>query len=158
MNRATPPEYTLRRTAFGALELDLEGQVTVGVVAVRAFPIAAPDQAISLVGPEGNELLWIDRLEEQPEANRRLIEEALSSREFMPEIRRLIGVSSFATPCTWHVETDRGECDFILRGEEGIRRLPHGMLLITDSHGIAFLVRDPAALDRHSRRLLDRFL
>jgi hypothetical protein len=46
----------------------------------------------------------------------------------------------------------------VLRGEEFIRRLGAHSLLIADSHGIQFLVRDIAALDRGSRRLLDRFL
>jgi hypothetical protein len=32
------------------------------------------------------------------------------------------------------------------------------MLLIADSHGINYLIRDSQALDAHSRRLLDRFL
>jgi hypothetical protein len=32
------------------------------------------------------------------------------------------------------------------------------MLLISDSHGLQFLVPDMSALDRHSRRLLERFL
>ena len=38
------------------------------------------------------------------------------------------------------------------------RRLPDGALWISDSHGIAFLVRDRRALDRRSRRVLERFL
>lgn len=149
---------TLRRNAFGALEFVRDGQVTVGAVPVRAFPIAAPTEGIALVGPDGHELLWIECLADCPESIRMLVEEELASREFMPEIRRLIGVSSFATPSTWEVETDRGRCAFILRGEEGIRRLAQGMLLISDSHGIAYLIRDLTALDRHSRKLLDRFL
>lgn len=149
---------TLRRNAFGALEFVRDGLVTAGVVPVRAFPIAAPTEGIALVGPDGHELLWIECLANCPESIRMLVEEELASREFMPEIRRLIGVSSFATPSTWEVETDRGRCAFILRGEEGIRRLAQGMLLISDSHGIAYLIRDLTALDRHSRKLLDRFL
>lgn len=150
--------YTLRRNAFGALEFVRDGVLTAGVVPVRAFPIAVPTEGIALVGPDGRELLWIERLADLPDAPRTLVEEELANREFMPEIRRLIGVSSFATPSTWEVETERGRCSFILRGEEGIRRLPQGMLLVSDSHGIAYLVRDLAALDRHSRKLLDRFL
>ncbi len=31
-------------------------------------------------------------------------------------------------------------------------------LLIADSHGIFYLVRNIQALDKHSRKLLDRFL
>ena len=46
----------------------------------------------------------------------------------------------------------------ILKGEEDIRRLPNNALLIADSHGINYLIRDRAALDAHSRKILDRFL
>ena len=46
----------------------------------------------------------------------------------------------------------------MLKGEEDIRRLADGALLITGRDGLAFRVRDRFALDRHSRRLLERFL
>jgi hypothetical protein len=58
----------------------------------------------------------------------------------------------------WQVETDRGETTFTLKGEEDIRRLASPALLIADSHGINFLIRDRYALDSHSRKILDRFL
>jgi hypothetical protein len=76
----------------------------------------------------------------------------------MPEITRIVGVASFATPSTWQVETDRGAASFVLKGEEDIRRLTSPALLIADSHGIHFLIRDRYALDQQSRRILDRFL
>jgi hypothetical protein len=76
----------------------------------------------------------------------------------MPEIRSIRSVSTFATPSNWAVETDRGDAIFILKGEEDIRRVAGGTLLIADSHGVQFLVRDQYALDRASRRILDRFL
>ena len=46
----------------------------------------------------------------------------------------------------------------MLKGEEDIRRLSRTRLLIADTHGIQFLIRDIGTLDRHSRKLLDRFL
>ena len=46
----------------------------------------------------------------------------------------------------------------MLKGEEDIRRLPGGRLLISSGQGLQFGVRDIAALDRGSRRLLERFL
>ena len=68
-------------------------------------------------------------------------------------------VSSFSTPCTWTVETDRGSTHFVLRGDEDIRRIgADGTLLISDSHGIQYLVRDQYALDAKSKKILDRFL
>ena len=76
----------------------------------------------------------------------------------MPEITRLNSVASYATPSTWEVDTDRGLFRFVLKGEEDIRRLSGGALLVVDSHGVQFLIRDLFALDRHSKKLLDRFL
>ena len=76
----------------------------------------------------------------------------------MPETRRLNSGSSYATPSPWQVDTDRGAFEFVLKGEEDIRRLGGGALLVADSHGVQFLIRDLFALDRHSKKLLDRFL
>lgn len=151
--------FNLQRDSFSRLVLTTrEGVRHVGIVAVRAFPITAADEGLALVSAEGKEIVWIDRLGDVPDAQRRLIEEELASRDFVPEIRRLREVSSFATPSTWTVATDRGETNFVLRGEEDIRRLGSGGLLVADSHGIQYLIRDLATLDRHSRKLLDRFL
>lgn len=151
--------YLLSRNAFGRLVFTgTDGEAREGVVSVRAFPITAPDRGIALIDPHGHELAWIDRLSDLPDELRRLVEADLASREFIPEIKRISEVSSFATPCTWHVETDRGRTAFILKGEEDIRRLTSPALLIAGSHGIHFLIRDRSALDHHSRRILDRFL
>jgi hypothetical protein len=46
----------------------------------------------------------------------------------------------------------------LLKGEEDIRRLSASVLLVTDAHGVQFLIRDLARMDRYSRKLLDRFL
>jgi len=151
--------FELQRNAFGRLVLTGEdGVAHEGVVPVRAFPIGAPQEGLSLLGAEGHELAWIERLDELPPAQRALVDETLAEREFAPEIRRLHAVSSFSTPSTWTVDTDRGTTHFVLRGEEEIRRVGRAMLLIADSQGLQFVVRDMAALDRHSRRLLERFL
>jgi hypothetical protein len=152
-------KFQLQRDRYGQLVLTTaSGDVHEGVTPVRAFPIGAPDEGLSLVSFEGHEVGWVDRMADLPPATRALIEEELASREFVPEIERIAGVSSFACPSTWRVITDRGETDLILKGEEDIRRLTRTRLLIADSHGVQFLIRDIGALDRQSRKLLDRFL
>lgn len=152
-------DYTLVRNPFGRLVLTLaNGEIHEPVVPVRAFPIAAPEEGIALISSEGHELAWIDRLDTMPEDAAGLIREELDSREFVPEIRRIRDVSSFACPSTWDVETDRGDALLVLKGEEDIRRLGRERLLIADAHGIQYLVRDLTLLDRASRKLLDRFL
>jgi len=151
--------FTLQRNAFGRLVLiGADGVAHEGVVPVRAFPIAAPDEGLSLLSAKGHELAWIERCDDLPPAQRALVDEELSNREFVPQIRRLHAVSSFSTPSTWSVDTDLGATRFVLKGEEDIRRIGRAMLLIADSQGLQFMVRDLAALDRHSRRLLERFL
>lgn len=151
--------FKLTRNAFGRLLFTgADGEVHDGVVPVHAFPIAAPTEGISLVTSDGRELAWVECLSDLPEESRVLLEAELASREFMPEIRSIRRVSSFATPSAWQVETDRGSTTFILKGEDDIRRLAASTLLIADSNGIHFLIRDIHALDQGSRKLLDRFL
>jgi hypothetical protein len=103
-------------------------------------------------------LAWIDSLADLPEDLRSRVMQALSEREFLPVIERLESVSSFATPSTWTVLTDRGSARFLLKGEEDIRRLTGTVLLINDADGVQYMIRDLAVMDKHSRKLLDRFL
>jgi hypothetical protein len=155
--------FTLSRNAFGKLVyVDAEGTRHEGVTPVRAFALSAPDQGLSLVSVEGKELQWIERLDELPEATRSLLAEEFAQREFMPVIQRIVSVGSFATPSTWQVDTDRGATELILKSEDDIRRLKvtggANGLLIADSNGIHYLIRDRNALDAHSRKILKRFL
>ena len=150
-------QFELQRNAFGKLIQTLDGEVHQGVMPVRAFPIQSPHECIALVSTDGREVAWIESLDDLAAAPRELISSELAGREFVPEIERLIGVSSFSTPCTWTVLTDRGTTEFVLRAEEDIRRIGDS-LLVTDNHGINFLIRHPAQLDRTGRKILDRFL
>ena len=151
--------FQLRRDSFGKLVLTTaEGEEHAGVIPVRAFPIQAPTRGISMVRDGGKEVAWIDDLDQVPEQVRRLVQEEIEGREFIPEILHIKEVSSFATPCTWFVKTDRGDTEFVLKVDEDIRRVGEASLLIADNHGINYLVRDMFRIDKHSRRILDRFL
>jgi hypothetical protein len=153
------PGDRLHRNAFGRLVFtSASGESWEPVVPVRAFPVAAPGEGIAIVNAEGRELAWIDRLAELDGDARMLVEDELATREFMPEILRIASVSSYVTPSTFTVETDRGPTRFTLDGEEFIRRLGGGTLLVADSHGIHYLIRDLKSLDAGSRKILDRFL
>ncbi len=151
--------FTLSRDSFGKLNLvDANGVLHQGVSPVRAFPIQAPEEGLSLVNSDGKEVAWLDRISDLSPEMADVVREELAGREFMPEITRIIDVGSYACPSTWTVATDRGETSFVLRGEEDIRRIGSVSLLVSDSHGIHFLIRDQFALDKHSKKILDRFL
>ena len=161
MQNATPSLFPqMHRDAHGRLALTLpDGTVHTGVLPVRAFPLAAHDEGLSLVGSDGHELLWLDRLDDLPTPARALVQEELAAREFVPTIQKILSVSSFSTPSTWEVETDRGPTTLVLKAEEDIRRLrSRTALLIASASGVQYAIADSTTLDRASRRLLERFL
>lgn len=150
--------HTLERDAFGSLIfIDVNGNRHVGVYPVRAFPITAPGVGISLMDQSGKELCWFDDASLIPPGELALIEGELATREFMPVIKKITQVSTFATPSIWDIETDRGQTRIRLKGEEDIRRIVGNTLLIADSNGLQFLIKDATQLDKLSKKLLDRF-
>ena len=150
--------FLLRRDPFGVWVLQLtDGAVHEQVVVVRAFPISHPESGFSILNRQGHELVWVDDLQALAQQEREALLQAVAEREFMPEIERLDKVSGFIAPCTWHVQTNRGPTQFLLKGEEDIRRMSGQTWLVADSHGVQYLIRDLSRLDRHSRKLLDRF-
>jgi Domain of unknown function (DUF1854) len=150
--------YSLERDLLGRLVLiDATGHRHEGVYPVRAFPITAPGAGISLMDQSGKELCWFENVNEIPQAQLALIEEEMATREFMPVIEKITKVSTFATPSIWDIETDRGPTRIRLKGEEDIRRIAGNTLLIADSNGLQFLIKDSTQLDKLSKKFLDRF-
>lgn len=152
-------DFELYRDPFGVWMLRTpDGQEHARVTVVRPFPITAPGESVSILSQEGRELVWIDRLADWPGPVQETLIEALTQREFMPEILRLVSVSSYVTPSVWVVETDRGTAELVLKGEEDIRRLNANTLIISDAHGVQYLIRHLPSLDRMTRKQLDRFM
>jgi hypothetical protein len=151
--------FDLQRDAFGCWVLHMpDGTRHAPVTALRAYPVSAPNEGVALMDADGHEIFWIQALDQLAQSLRSQVMQALNEREFLPEILQLTDVSSFATPSTWSVLTDRGSTQFLLKGEEDIRRLTGTVLLINDANGVQFMIRDLATMDKHSRKLLDRFL
>ncbi|HEY4311166.1 MAG TPA: DUF1854 domain-containing protein [Pirellulales bacterium] len=150
---------SLQYDSFGRLVLiDSNGRRHVGVEPIRAFPLSDAQRGISICNVEGVEVLWIDDLQTMPAASRKMVEEELGRREFMPVIERIVSVSSNADPSRWEVDTDRGRTEFLLKSEDDVRRVgPRGAILL-DSAGMRYIVPDTKKLDSASRRVLERYL
>ena len=158
MTQINQSTHQLERDALGRLVLiDSKGERHVGIHPVRAFPITAPGAGIGIMNQAGKELCWFPNMAAISEAELGLIEEELAEREFMPVIEKITKVSTFATPSIWDIETDRGPTRIRLKGEEDIRRIAGNTLLIADSNGLQFLIKDSTELDKVSKKLLDRF-
>ena len=155
---ATP--ITLTRNRHGRLCLTLEdGTVHEGLTPVRAFPIAAPEEAISLVGRDGKEVYWIAHLNEVSEATRKLLAEDFAVREFVPEVQRIEAIDAISVPSVWSVVTDKGPAQLGLKAEEDIRKLQgRHHLLITSRDGVQYRITDARKLDKQSQKFLELFL
>ena len=81
--------FDLYRDPFGTWMLrTAQGQTHERVTVVRPFPISAPSESASILSQDGRELVWVDRLADLPGPLQETLIEALTQREFMPEILR----------------------------------------------------------------------
>jgi Domain of unknown function (DUF1854) len=159
VNDQAKPSFDLSHDAWGRLVLmGADGREHAGVEVVRGFPLSDPQHGIALCDADGHEILWIEDLDKLPPLLRKIIEEELARREFVPIIRRVVHVSAPVEPSEWEVETDRGQTRFLLNNEDDVHRLDEQRALITDARGIRYLIADTRQLDAVSRRLLERYL
>jgi hypothetical protein len=151
------PKFDLLIDDWGRLVLvDAGGVRHEGVSPIRSFPLTHPDNWISVCDAKHNELVCIEEPHQLPSKTRDLLFSALSKTEFMPVIKRVVD-ATIGEPAEWQVETDRGNRTFVLKGEDDIRTLSDGRVIITDSDGLRYMIHDGQKLDAHSRRTLERF-
>jgi hypothetical protein len=151
--------FSLSRDALGCLVFcDQEGREHIDVKPIRIFPISDPEHWVSICDADGNEIICIEDLNQLPGQVRHILLEELGVREFLPIIKKIMGISSRFEPSEWQVETDRGETCFILNDEDDIHRLSTYRILIIDAHRIRYLIPDMRRLDSASRRVLAHYI
>lgn len=147
------------------LSLDEDGQLWAlapgatprAVFARRAFPLTAPTRYVSLVDEHHFERACFPTLDVLSKRAREVLQEALAESEFLPQVHRIQSITQEATLSRWQVETDRGPRQFIVDQDDHVRPLEDGRHLISDSHGMRYLVPKASELDVISRKLLSRF-
>jgi hypothetical protein len=154
------PSFTLQRDAWGDLVMiDAQQRRVVGVRAVRAFPISAPEGHLSLCDAEGRELLSIEDRSLLPAQVRQILDEEVARSDFLPVVVRIQQVLADRNPSQWQITTDRGPTTFLMEdADNDVRRLGPTRILLVDTHGIRYLIPDTRRLDPASRRILDRYL
>ncbi|HVY28755.1 MAG TPA: DUF1854 domain-containing protein [Polyangiaceae bacterium] len=140
-----------------ALRLTTSDGEALTVAARRCFPLSNPQRFVSLVDVRGHELCCLEDPAALPAASRQALERALAATELLPRVRSIESMREEATRSTWQVVTDRGARDFVVEQEDHIRRLADGRYLITDQHGMRYLVPRVEELDAKSRKLLSPF-
>jgi hypothetical protein len=150
--------WRLERHPYGRFDfLDAAGERHGDVDVLRPFPLTDPTGPVAILSHEGAELCWIESLDTLDPETRSIVLEAVDARDFLPEIKTIRSIQG-EEPAAWDVETDHGPRQFTTANADAADRTPDGRLVITDTHGIRYLIRDRGQLDFKSRRLLDKNL
>jgi hypothetical protein len=157
---ADADDVRLRRDERGRLffSVTAEAEPIVGVHLARCFPWSLPDRYISVRDADGNELCLLRSAEQADPETRRIVQEELAAREFVPRITAVHSVDDDFEVMAWRVETDRGPIELQVKSAEDIRQLDERRVVIQDHAGGLFEVPDVASLDSRSRRLLEDHL
>jgi ABC-type multidrug transport system ATPase subunit len=139
------------------LWVSLKSGEKIAVSARRAFPLTDPDSYVSLLDQASLERACFASLGALPQAKRELLQRALAKADFLPEVRHIRAITQEGTSSRWQVDTDRGLTEFLVDQEDHVRPLDDGRHLVSDAHGMRYLVPVPSALDAVSRKLLSRF-
>jgi hypothetical protein len=122
---------------------------------VRVFPLSDPDRHLSLRDAKGNEIGVLCDPSRLPAATRRLVEEALARRYFLPVITRIVSARDRHGTTRWKVETDHGPMSFLTRNlREEVIAPALGRYLLKDLDGNRYDVPQVGALDAASQGLL----
>jgi len=126
---------------------------------VRAAPLSHPDQYISLLDSQDEEICMIDDLTQVNEATRRIINEELDLRYLTSTVHRVNSVRNEFGTSYWEVETDRGQREFVVQNvAENARWLSENRLLLIDVDGNRFEIPRLDQLDKKSSSLVGQVL
>lgn len=129
------------------------------VSVARAFPLSRPNTYIGLRDGSDKDIGMLVSLDALDAESRKIIDEELFRRYFLPKIERVTAVKEEFGLTTWDVETDRGTRRFVVRNlRDAVQNLSSTRLLITDMDGNRFEFPDVRQLDERSFGILQRVL
>lgn len=160
MNELTmidPCDISLGRDEQGqeALFCQREGQSKI-VKPRRLFPFTRPDQYISLLDEENQEIGIIRLLKTLRRAERNHIDVYLDQFYFVPHILEILDLNETYGISRWEVMTDHGPRSFeVRRRSTDIRLLGQNRVLIKDADDNIYEIPDLTKLPPRSRVLLE---
>jgi len=118
------------------------------------FPLSEPDRFLSLLDKEGKEVALVESPEKLDGASGEALTKALADAAFLIDVT---GIDSIVTDIelrVWKVRTEAGPRTFETRLGSWPRKLEGGGVLIQDVAEDLYHIRDSAALDEASLKLL----
>jgi hypothetical protein len=121
--------------------------------------LSHPAQDLSIRENGGTEAGLLRSLDSLDPDSRRLVEESLSRRYFVPVIHRIRDVIERFGTVEWKVDTDRGACRFTTRDlRDNVLRLRGRRYILQDVDENRYEIPDTAKLDSKSLASLFRHL
>jgi hypothetical protein len=141
-----------------ALRLTVENDRSYLKVSIlRVFPLSEPNRFLSIRDDANKEIGLIVHSGELCSENRRLVEEDLERRYFVPAVKRIVAAKERFGTVDWTVETERGLCLFTTRNlRENVQRPAPGRIILSDVDGNRYDIRQIDELDSGSQDLLFR--
>jgi hypothetical protein len=163
MNMFDAEDIFIERSADGAVSVKTAaGQAYKNVAFTQLFPQSDPNRYITMRYGQGQDFTEIGILKETsglPEPMRRLIEEDIQFRYFVPQITDIVSITSRRGVDTWVVETDRGKKTFTVQERgENVVTTDKGIVFITDADRCRYKIADINRLPFKSRDVLEKVL
>lgn len=142
------------------IRIEIEGDRTILNAEIRrTFPLATPNDLLSIRDGSGGEVAILETLEGLDAASRTLAERELDRRYFTPVITRIHSLKQEAGMWRFLVDSQRGEADFYVRNwRDSAHELTHGRWHITTVDGARFEIHNLESLDPKSQKLMDQLL
>lgn len=137
----------------------IEVRSWIKVSVARAFPLSNPNYYLGFLDGDGKDigLLYDPGLLDVE--SRKIVEEELEKRYFVPIIEKIIKVKEEFGTVYWTVETDRGEKEIIARSlKDNIQELSSSRVIITDVDGNRFEFADLSKMDSKTQSIILRNL
>jgi hypothetical protein len=144
----------------GVTRLTLENNRSwIKVAVARAFPLSDPDHYVGFLDGAGKDIGMVYDPSLLDADSRRLVDEELERRYFVPVVERVQSVKEEFGTVYWKVETDRGEKEIVVRNlRDNLQELSSTRLIITDVDGNRFEFPDITKLDGRSQSIVMRSL
>jgi len=149
----------VRMTVDGAAPPLDAARTYLRVQIARAFPLSMPDKYIGVRDATDKDIGTFVTLDGMDTESRRIVDEELSRRYFLPKILRVRKVTEEFGLTTWDVETDKGAREFTVQNlRDSTTNLGSSRLLVTDKDGVRYEFPDTNRLDSKSLNVLSRVL
>jgi hypothetical protein len=141
------------------LDAQIEGEWKENVRLVRAFPLSATSENISIRDEKNVEFGIIERVDDLAKASKKLVEEELDRRYFTPQITRIVALKNDTSMWWFDVETTRGRSDFYVRNwRDNAYELTPGRWQIISVDGGRYEILNLDDLDDRSQILIEQLL